>query len=421
MRPPVVLVVLAVLAAGCANDGGSGGNGGTVVGPDGLPTPAFDAPVKLSRPNAGGPEPVVAVASDGTLYVAAQDAPGGPPHFWASLDGGLSWREERPSTQSGGEVDMAAGPGGAVYFTQLGPQGNVVSVSHDKGQTWSTTPIQTLTTQYFDREWVAVDAQGSATLVARQFGTLGQETWAQASRSDDGGVTFVARGRAWDAASEPGQANGNLVASASGLLMPYVCRDVSAICAATSADRAQSWRQSLVVERSVRVDNVYPVGAADGSRLLVAWSDASDGRLAIWLSSSTDGGRSWSKAWKVSSDDETATMPWVASSQGRTWVAYLSTPKALTTADGQDAVGAPWSVVAARVDAQDERVEARGPALAEPAHVGVLSKPVGQGGGPFDRSFGDFFTIAVDGQGKLVIAVVRTTGGASDTLFIRES
>lgn len=412
----VRVLLLVVLLAGCSTPGTSDGGKTDDEGPTGLPAPRFAAPVDPSGGRGGGPEPIVAVTDDGWTYVAAQDAKGGQPWFWASQDG-RTWKSARPSQQSGGEVDMTWGPRGIVYFTQLGPQGNVVSVSRDRGQTWSSTPLQALTTQYFDREWVAVDAQGSAYLVARQFGSLGQDTWAQSSRSDDGGVTFVAQGRAWDATREPGGGNGNLVASSGGLVLPYVCRDVEGVCVATSRDRAQSWSQSLVVARNVRTDNVYPVAAVDGSRVLVAWSDASDGRLSVWVASSTDGGRSWSRPWKANDASESATMPWLAAGGGRVWLAYLSTPKDLASADADAAKGAEWTPVAARIDGQS--VVERGPVMG-PVHVGVMSKPVGQSGGTFDRSFGDFFTAAVDRNGKLVVALVQTMNGQSATLVVTQ-
>lgn len=414
---PLLLVVL--LLAGCSAPGVGTTRSRDDDDAGGVAAPSFAAPVDLSAGRGGGPEPIVVATPEGWLYVAAQDAKGGAPWFWASSDGGATWRNARPSQQSGGEVDLAAGPAGAVYFTQLGPQGNIVSVSRDRGLTWTSTPIQSLTTQYFDREWVAVDAQGSAYIVARQFGALGQDTWAQSSRSDDGGITFLAKGRVWDATQEPGAGNGNLVAHAGGLLIPYVCRDVQGVCAATSRDRAESWTRSLVVERSVRTDNVYPVAAVDGGRLLVAWSDASDGRLAVWLASSGDGGRSWSRPWRVSDETESATMPWLASNAGRTWMVYLSTPVELVAADEARAGDATWTPVAARIDVGSLAVEARGPIMG-PVHEGVMSKPVGQGGGVFDRSFGDFFTATVDRDGRLVVALVQTMDGRSDTQLVTE-
>jgi len=67
-------------------------------------------------------------------------------------------------------------------------------------------------------------------------------------------------------------------------------------------------------------------------------------------------------------------------------------------------------------------VQERALVLPDPVHAGVISKPVGRPGegGPFDRSFGDFFTVAVDGQGRALVAVVRTLGGASHVLLVVE-
>lgn len=373
--------------------------------------PTFLAPIDIGQ---GGPEPVVTVAEDGTVFVAAQDAAGGAPHFWASTDGGRTFRASSPSSQTGGEVDIATGPGPVVFYTQLGPSGNVILHSSDRGASWTSSPLATATTQYFDREWVALDAS-SAFIVARDF----QRSSAVLSRSDDGGVTFLQQGQPWDASHEPGTTNGNLVTFPGGVALAYVCRDGNAVCVATSADRGVSWAQHVVASRSVAVDNVYPVLAADGQRLVVVWSDAESGRLSVWASRSDDRGASWAPAARVSDDSESATLAWVAANAGKTWVAYASTATALSSADDAAAARAPWSVMAARLDSGSLAVLTRGPAFPDPVHVGVISHPLGRGGkdGPFDRSFGDFLTVAVDGQGRAYVATVDTTrGAASDVL-----
>lgn len=361
---------------------------------------------------------MIVFAPDGTLYVAAQDAAGGTPHVWVR-EIGAAWRHERPSRQSGGEIDIAAGIAGDVLLTQLGPQGNLVSVSHDHGETWTASPLAGLA-QYFDREWAAYDSDGRAYIVARQFG---QDAAATVSRSDDDGITFLARGRAWDAANEPGSMNGNLVASSGALLMPYVCRDATAICLARSVDRGVTWTQSVVVERAVPVDNVYPSLAADGSAAYVAWSDAAGGRLSAWIARSADGGATWSAPVLASdAESESATFAWVAARGGRVWVAYLSTADDLDAADGAPADRSEWRAVAARLDAGATRVVERGALLDEPVHVGVLSKPVGrpESAGPYDRTFGDFYTVAVAPEGALVAALAKTHETGVDNFIVAE-
>jgi hypothetical protein len=400
VRPLWVLAVL--LLAGCSTPATPSPSGG------GVAAPRFAAPVDVGT---GGPEPVVVVADDGTVFLAAQDAAGGAPHVWVSGDGGASFEATSPSTQGGGEVDLASGAGALLYFTQLGPNGNIVARSADKGGSWSSAILGA--TQYFDREWVTIDGS-TPFIVARDF----QKASAVVSRSDDGGVTFLPRGTAWDGQHEPGTTNGNLLAYAGGLALVYVCRDGDAVCLAQSGDGGATWSQHVVVARSTGVDNTYPVVAADGRRLVVVWSDASSGALAVWDARSDDDGASWSRPAQVSAGGESGTLAWVASGGGATWVAYASTPGSLARADDAGAKDARWSVEAARLDDASLAVTQRGPATGV-VHVGVISKPVGAGGqsGLFDRSFGDFFTVAVDARGRALVAVVDTTRGAAHDLL----
>lgn len=417
MRRVVLTILVVALLAGCA----SGPSGTSQTNPTGSTDGSearFAAPLDLSGPQ-GGPEPLVVVGDDGAIWVAAQDAGGGPPHVWVSRNGGKSFTESRPAGVSGGEVDISVG-GGVAFVTQLGPGGNVVSYSRDHGATWSQSRFAG--TNYFERELVLVD-RGSAYLVSRFgiTGLTGQPTTtddASVARSDDGGITFVPAGRAWDADHEPGTTIGNMISFSSGIGMGYNCRDVHAICFARSSDRGASWTQHLIAARNVAVDNVYPIVASSGSRISVVWSDASNGRLAVWGATSADGGVSWSSPAQLSEATETATLPWIGMGGGRTWIAYLSTSVALTDAGSAPAKAAKWYAKAARMG-DDLGIQERALVLPDPVHNGLISKPVGNPGNPErDRSFGDFFTIAVTGDGKPLVAVVVTTDGASRDLLV---
>lgn len=423
---PIRVLLLAALLAGCTAPGTPGGPDGTDgndAEPGTLPAPRFLAPIDLSQGAGGGPEPVLAVADDGTIHVAAQDAAGGAPRVWTSNDHGATWRVTRPSASGGGEVDVATGPRRAVYVTQLSPSGNIVSVSRDGGATWTQSAFPG--TNYFERELVAAD-QDSVYLAARfalqSIAGTGSADEASIARSDDGGVTFLPAGKAWDATHEPGLGIGNLVAQPGRLSLAYTCRDATAVCYATSTDRGVTWTQELVAARGVDTANVYPALAMSGSRALVTWSDATGGQLAVWAAASSDAGATWTAPTRVSAATGSATLPWVAMDASRAWIAYLSTPIPLETADSNAAADASWSVVAARVALDDAEPIERGPALGVPVHEGVMSKPVGQGGGgAFDRSMGDFFTIAMARDGKLVLAVPQTTNGRSDVILVKEA
>lgn len=406
------LVVLALLVAGCA----SGGDEDPSDGP--APTGGAGAFTRLDL-GAGGPEPIVVVSDDGYVYVGAQDARGSGPRVWVSKDGGKSFAMKRPTPQGGGEVDLAAGPDGAVYLTQLGAQGNLISVSHDHGETWQTSPLGAQT-QYFDREWLAVDAQGRAYALARQFG---QAAAAGVSRSDDGGLTWLPQGYAWDAAREPGLANGNLLAKDGVLYLPYICRDGNGVCVATSRDAAVTWSQSLVVERpDVTTDNVYPTLAVSSSGVLVAWSDASDGRLGVYTSFSSDGRGGWSAPTKVSPPGTTASLGWVTARGGEAWVVYLTTEPSLKLTDDPAVQGKGWFPIARPVGARGDAPGAEIRITEEAVHTGVISKPIG-GNRVRDRNFGDFFTATLDSKGKLLVAVSSDKGtpeSTRDLLFVEK-
>lgn len=413
-------LVLLSLLAGCA---ASPDDGPDAAGPSPADGAAgrFLAPLDLSG-REGGPEPVIAIGPDGAIWIAAQDAAGDAPRVWRSGDAGATFRVSRPSSVRGGEVDIAVGSR-AAYVTQLGPGGNVVSFTRDQGATWSQSAFTG--TNYFERELVAVDGAGSVYLASR-FGlrslTGGQLEGddATVARSDDGGITFAPGGRIWDETHEPGTTIGNMLSVGDAIMLSYNCRDGTGVCFASSADRGATWTQRLIVARSVDVANVYPILAASPERLAVAWSDASEGRLAVWGAWSSDRGASWSAPAKLSGDDETATLAWIAMGGGRSWVAYLSTDVALDDAGSAAAQDAVWLARAARLSA-DLAVEERALVL-DDVHRGVISKPIGRPGasGPFDRSFGDFFTLALDAEGRAHVAIVRTVGGGAHDLLVIE-
>ena len=354
------------------------------------------------------------------IYVAAQDPNGGGPRVFISRDGGATFAVKRPTTEGGGEVDIAAGPGGMVYVTQLGARGNVVSVSRDRGETWSTSPLGGAS-QYFDREWLAVDGQGRVYVVAREFG---QTASAGVARSDDRGLTFPPRGKAWTALDEPGEANGPLVAVGNAVHLIYVCRGGDTVCLSTSRDGGITWTQRVVAERRASVANVYPALAATGSGLLATWSDASEGALAVYVAHSSDG-VSWSAPRRVSPEGGTSTLPWVAARGSVAWLVYLRVDRPLTATDCPDAAGAGWIPYAQPLTA-DGRAAGDAHALTRaPVHTGIISPPVGVtcSGGARDRNFGDFFTAVVSPSGKLIAAVSTDEGTPESTrnLIIREN
>ena len=419
MRAPVVAVLL-LLTAGCATPGNDG--------PASTPNAGGSRFLPPQDLGPGGPEPVVVFSPEGDrLYVGAQDPNGGSPRVFVSKDGGATFSVVRVTgtAAGGGEVDIVAGPGGMVYLTQLGPRGNTVSVSRDRGETWSTAPLGGAS-QYFDREWLAVDGQGRVYVVAREFGqvsAIGQDESSGVARSDDQGLTWPPRGRAWTSLDEPGVANGPLVAVGNSVHLVYVCRGGPAVCISTTRDGGLTWTQNVIAERRASAANVYPSLASTGSGLLAAWSDASEGALAVYVARSSDG-VSWSAPVKASHEGGTSTLPWIAGRGNTAWLVYLHIDTALSATDCPEATGARWIPYARPLTAAGQPDGDATALTSEPVHTGIISPPVGVtcSGGSRDRNFGDFFTATVAPSGKLIVAVSSDEGDPASTrdLIIRE-
>ena len=166
----------------------------------------FTVPVALSGA-AGGTEPRVAVAPDGSVYaVSAADtissAPSVPLTVYSSHDHGASWAPTRgaPATISPtADVDIVTTRTGRVVVAELDSGGLnvVVSYSDDGGVTWNlSSGAARLVDQ--DRPWLAVGPDDPGTHQPRVYllyhdlfgGNATQNMWVETS--SDAGATFGA-------------------------------------------------------------------------------------------------------------------------------------------------------------------------------------------------------------------------------------
>lgn len=437
MRVAVLLVAIA-LAAGCFGDRGSG--------PD-AKDPPEDAPIGGFLPHAiidetlDGREPYLAVDPDGRLFVTAMTGTRAFPYvsrLWMSEDDGASWTvlDANPALPTGqglggGDSAIAIGPQGEVYVADLWGQSMSVSTSTDHGRTWRTVPVSSAGAAD-DRQWMAVDPQGRAYLIARDA-VLGSAQ--KVTRSDDQGATWRTVGFVWtfDPLSEFPEGigtcirNGNLAVGPDGSLhTPFLCGPESLhLHVATSRDAGATWTRTLVSERPAFAGNHWPMIAADDAgTLYVAWIEDGGNGHQVWVASSVDGAV-WSAPSAIPLPPAARLFPWIAAdAAGTVAIAWYEADRIGNPDSAKDMDGAAWSV---RVALTREGASAAPAwvvlnATDAPIHRGTLSNSGNspEGEAP-DRSLGDFLSLGFgpDGTLRVAFAVGSRDEGPPHVAFAR--
>ena len=201
-----------------------------------------------------------------------------------------------------------------------------------------------------DREWLT----HRGTTLWMSTHDSGNSTGIKVWRSDDDGVS-------WQKVGSPltGQGKGTGNATFNNVQGPIVAdpnanyvydvyaagetftkccsSDYNNIYVSRSTDGGKSWTAQLVYHAApgTGLGNIFPSLAVDHTtgRLYAVWSDGHD----VWLSTAPRGGTTWSAPQKVSSI-HTALMPWAAANNGKVDIVYYG-----STADQDDANGV-WNV-----------------------------------------------------------------------------
>ena len=328
-------------------------------------------------------EPTVAAAPDGTLYVTDGIAGG----IAVSRDGGATFETvppppmppltPRPAYQNDALVQVDAE--GRLYFSALFTPyayvgtftmtllGIQVAMSEDGGKTWAVNTFLSLSSTPQsapvgnDRQWLAFGPGGEVYLSYKTIspvfvggvGFLPMAGTVWLARSDDQGRTFSP----FRAVTAPEEALGSLIAGAAvvdaegRVLLPYLTfagGDGGRLRVGISEDGGKTFTRvdAYVPPGGKRAGTYFPVLAAGPDGVHLAWNDAAG---AVLMSTSRDGGRTWSEpvAWSDPAHSVTSS-PWVlARADGALDVAYFDL--------GEDQVSASIHVV-------------RGPADGAPAH-----------------------------------------------------
>lgn len=279
-----------------------------------------------------------------------------------SRDGGVTWRESMlPGLAqcAGGPYQLVSDPwtsigaDGAAYVGALGlnPNGKpgsavLVTAARDGGASWGA-PVVVATAdraELLDKPSILGDPRRPRRVYAvwAKFTTGSRSNDIGFSRSDDGGATWRQPVSVYNGT---GAAQNNLLLALpdGGLVDMFVeggeARegDRVRVAAARSTDGGVTWSQPATVasflftitrdpERGTVIRSIGQdiSAAASGRRLYVTWfENHRSGTSAIWVSSSTDGGVTWSQPSTVVQEAVQPFLPSIAVARdgrlGATW------------------------------------------------------------------------------------------------------
>ncbi len=375
---------------------------------DGLPGVNGTLATVLSHiPTFRSAEPTIAVASNGYLFFQAME------HTMRSRDGGMTWEEISPLANTPTTLDpfLYLDPvTDRLFADQLYLGCSYLSYSDDYGDTWITNPAA-CGIPVNDHQKItsgAPVAPGAGVLYpsVMYYGYNALVLGSRVSVSLDGGLTWPV-----NAESVPpgttcnGGLHGTLRTGPDGsVYLPK--RDCDGPTVAFSSDNGMSWTQRKVGnDVGTTNDTKNPAVAVDSAgNVYMVWAAADN---ALWLSTSTDKGDTWSASKRVSPPAmRTVTMPEIiAGDPGRIVFAYYGT----TNSNGGSPVevddNTTWGLyMSMSVDALDEN-----PAVAtirttpedDPIQVGTIWM---YGGGNPARNLLDFIGLAVDAEGRAFVA-----------------
>ena len=385
----------------------------------------FGPPVVVSGDDAS--EPGIDVAADGTIYVNAipgilSSLPGSPAFIYRSSDGGATWTKLpsglKANLPGGGDVDVAVAPDGTLSETDLWLGSSTVGTSSDKGNTWTSQPLQGTVGQ--DRQWLAAVGGGRVYHVVHQIpGGL------VVSRSVDSGLTYPQHVLAATPLDQTGCIcpPGNIVAEDGGLLGDRVggvyATSVGGVGYYRSTNGGLTFTNTTPGPASDATTNSAFPAVADGGngKLALVWQAVLGNTSTVWFATSNDFGATWAAPRQIVTSG-TSLYPWVAYHGSKVAVSLYHTD-ASATPDTAPA-NAQW--FESYLESTDGGATFSALQTVDPTPI--KTGPVCTGGVncSSNRELGDFQQVALDGADRAVLSYARSIDNAIniEIRFVRE-
>ena len=377
----------------------------------------FTTPQVIAQNNAGEPE--IKIAPDGTVYIdeptgLLSSLPGSASLLYRSDNAGSSWVLTPPGLRAnlpgGGDAAVSIGSDGTVHFADLWLGSSSVSVSHDKGQTWTGQPLGGLVVQ--DRQWLATTS--SATYLSYHQIPAGIIV----SKSVDGGLTFPISTSAATPVDQTGCVcpPGNLIAEDGGLLGDRVgaiyATSTGGVKFAGSTNGALTFTNSAVwAGDGGTTDSAFPVVAdAGGGHLYAVWLDVLNNTSTVWFNSSSNFGATWGTARAIVAGGANV-YPWVAAQGSKVSVSVYH--NATTATPDTAPAGTQWFESYLESTDGGATFSALQTLDTTPVKTGPICT---QGTGcSANRELLDFQSVAIDSAGRANVAYVHSIDNVSKT------
>lgn len=336
------LLAVLLLTAGCLSPGDPPSDDtDTVADAQQPPWTTFRSPVNVSSDTPGA-EPVLATASDGTLFIQGlgfqrELTAGGflqeyrtPNQLWRSTDDGATWREVTPPDLGGNasaDGFVAVGNEDTVYLANaLGPYvppprrgmqappspGHTLQLfrSTDLGDTWERLVAPQVPGDVH-RMWLVPEGDQTIHLTQATLGASPDTRPLYYARSDDRGDTWTAptlvhetRSVGSDLALGPG---GNLY------IVIWTPDGETDFELARSTDGGASFEALPMVDGGPRegfASSWQSLEAGPNGTLTFVWAQADDGPAQVRYTVSTDQGETWTTPRTVAERPGDQMLPW---------------------------------------------------------------------------------------------------------------